>query len=133
MDSSHAHARVKISNRLKCKSDSSYNDFYASTTSKCVKYNRCGDRMYSFNEASCDLCGTKIMMSSTTNECVESFLWKIISACNNRIVMQSEINLSPHATRAESKCLLFGNYILVVRCSESKEYRKPLLFVRSSR
>ena len=34
--------------------------------------------------------------------------------------MSSESSLSPHVTCAESKCLPFGDYVLVDSCSENK-------------
>ena len=76
--------------------------------------------MCSYNQVSCDLCGTNIMMNSTTNEFADYFLWDISSTNSNRIFMSSESSLSPHTTYTESKCLPFGDYGLVVKYLENK-------------
>ena len=55
------------------------------------------------------------MMSSTTNEYADHFLWEISNTDSNRIVMSSKSNLSPHTAYTESKCLPFGEYSLVTR------------------
>ena len=121
-DSLPVHASVRISQYPKCRSDSNCNDYDPCTTSKCINYDRYGDGICEFSEVSCNLCGTKIVMNSTTNEYADSLLWEIINTDYNRIFMSSETNLSPHTTRyyTESKCLPFGEYSLVATYSENQ-------------
>ena len=80
-------------------------------------------------------------MTSTTNEDADYFLWEISNKDSNRIIMSSEINLSPHVTHSESKCLPFGECSLVTRsdnqttsenASYSLEVSDELIYDRST-
>ena len=53
-------------------------------------------------------------MRFTTNEYPVYFSWKIESVENNRIIMSSDATLAARAEYVESKCLSFGDYVLLV-------------------
>ena len=60
------------------------------------------------------------MINSVTNEFVAYLLWEISNTDSNRIFISSYSNLHPHTTCSESKCLPFGDYSLVTRCSKNE-------------
>jgi len=67
-----------------------------------------------YKKLPCDECGTNVDMKFTTNEYPDYFSWQIESVDNNRIIMSSDAILAASREYVESKCLSFGDYILLV-------------------
>ena len=122
MDPSPMSASVRISKYLKCKSDSTCEDFDPCATSKCINYDRYGEGICSYSEIACDLCGTSMSTSFRTNEFPENLSWRIERADKNRIISTSKADLSVDTTYDESKCVAFGTYKFIVSYTENITY-----------
>lgn len=120
LDSLPASASVRVSRHLKCKSDANFNDHNACTASKRIDCDRYRDGICSFSEISCNLCGTKITMTSAANKFSDCFSWELSDADSNRIIMSSDSTLSPHTTYSESICLAFGDCNFASRCLKNQ-------------
>jgi len=103
-------ASVRLSKYLRCKSNVHCNDYDSCTTDECTEYDRYGEGVCVHHPIECNLCGSKIDITTTTNEYPDHYSWKLENINNNVVVMSNINGQLDSSTYSESKCLAFGEY-----------------------